>query len=617
MDSLETYISEFFYYNQEVIKRVVFQGSGPPIVQNSKVTLSEEVYSDISKSLLISSNQKEYKVIQYPEFATISPYDTILLTLQEGDEVWVKFPYTIHNIKEACWDTIWYHIKIFNVDSTPDLLSLPQFLPFLREHRIGPEKQIRKRVLSEGIGNCALVNSRIIFSLELVLDNGCVIEIDAGKSYTLTRNIGPGVHSGIHLALYTMRTGEKALIHLAPGFHICEKFKNNAIWGTLLLESIEFSKDLLYPQHQPYIEELILTPDKSVIKRIIKHGDGPYMENMNKIWVELTGRLEDGYLFQKPKEEVFTLSGGKIYSEGVIIGLESMKRGETAWIRAAPETHLYKEGYEKEPLWFLFTIKEYLEPYEKLSSKFPIEYKLELADQQLAIGKRLFSSNTKKECRTIYNEIITALKLKKDGFAEIPEEFKEKYIDVKGRAMMNLALLLLKDAESSEKEDVKIKTVQKIQEFCNELIKYDPNSVKAYYRKAQSHFIKKEYQLALENLNKVLEIDPNNKETQNFIKKIRTETKKTEKKEKKVYQGIFNGNKWLEEGHKEEIERKMRLEKEQKAQKDWEEELARRNKEQQARQNEYEDIISKLEKGVIVDTSDMTDPVTDKFLLDD
>lgn len=617
MESLDHFISEFFYYKGEVVKRVVANGSGPAVAENSKILLSEKVFSDSSKSLVFSSDSKEYKLIQYPESATISPYDSILLTLQEGDEVWVKFPYTIHNVKEACWDTIWYHIKVLNVDSTPDLLSLPQFLPFLREHVIGPEKKVKKRVLSEGTGFCALVNSRITYCLELMLDNGCEIEIANAKSYTLTRGIGPAAHSGVHLALYTMRIGEKALIYLPPGFHVVEKFKNNGVWARVLIESIEFSNDLVYPQLQPFIEENILKSDGGVIKRILKYGEGPVMEGMSKVWVDITGRLEDGYLFQKPKEEVITLIGGKIYSEGVILGLGSMKRGETSWIRSSPETHLYKEGYEKEALWFLLTIKEYIEPYEKIVPQMPIEYKLELADQLLVIAKRLYSSGTKRECRTIYNDIITALKLKKDGFGELPTETKPKYIDVRGRAMMNAALLLLKDAENSDKEDFKIKTVQKIQEFCLELLKYDPNNVKAFYRKAQSHFLKKEYQQALEDLKKILENDPKNKDALSFIKKIKAETQKTDKQEKKVYQGIFNGSKWLEEGCKEEAENKKRMEEEEKAQIKWKEEVEKRNESIKKQQIEYEEALNRLEKGVIVDTTDATDPITDMFLLDD
>jgi len=164
---------------------------------------------------------------------------------------------------------------------------------------------------------------------------------------------------------------------------------------------------------------------------------------------------------------------------------------------------------------------------------------------------------------------------------------------------------------------LKIKTVQKIQEFCLELLKYDPNNTKAYYRKAQSHFLKKEYQQASEDLKKILEIDPRNKEALAFIKKIKAETEKTDKKERTVYQGIFKGSKWLEEGLKEEAEKKKRMEEEEKAQAKWKEEVEKRNESLRKQRAEYEEAVERLEKGVIVDTTDVTDPITDMFLLDD
>ena len=78
--------------------------------------------------------------------------------------------------------------------------------------------------------------------------------------------------------------------------------------------------------------------------------------------------------------------------------------------------------------------------------------------------------------------------------------------------------------------------------------------MKAFYRKAQALVLKKELNLALDELKKVLEIEPKNREALAMVKKINGETKKTEDKEKKIYQGIFNGNRWIDEAEREKVQ---------------------------------------------------------------
>ena len=90
-------------------------------------------------------------------------------------------------------------------------------------------KLIVKRVLVEGSGVCANVTSRLVINTQFFLENGSLILAESGKPYFLSRNPSPAVHPGVHLSLYSMREGEKALIQLLPSFHVFEKFKNQTI----------------------------------------------------------------------------------------------------------------------------------------------------------------------------------------------------------------------------------------------------------------------------------------------------------------------------------------------------------------------------------------------------
>jgi tetratricopeptide (TPR) repeat protein len=611
--SQDTHHCEEYFYNGEVLKQVKTKGKGDQVCENCKVMLIEQIYTE-SGSLVSGLSEKEYRIISYPAGAIKSPYDTILLSMRIGEEAWVRFPYTHHNISEASWEVVWYNITIISVDAVPNVSILPQYLPFLREHKLGAKESILKRVITEGHGENPTVNSRLTYNYEIILDNGCSVDSKCIKGYLLSRNPSPAMHPGLHLALYSVRTGEKSLIKLPPGYHVSEKFLNEPVWVKVFIESIDFCQDLVYPQKLPYLREVYLKLDGSVLKRIVKEGHGPVMQNMVKVWVTIEGRLEDGLQFQKPKDEVINLIGSKIYSEAMVLGINSMKRGEVAWIKASPDTHLYKEGYENETLWFLFEVKEYLENYTKLHSKMTILERLYHINTLLDIAKRLYTSNTKKDCKIIYNDIITSLKLKKDGFSELDEQTKVKFIDAKGRAMMNLALIFIKEVEESDKEDAKIKTLQKVLDMCNELISYDKNSIKAYYRRGTAYFIKSMHTEALQDFKKVLEIDPVNKDALKHIKKLNQLTQKIIQKEKKAFSGIFNSNRWDQES-----ERDDKLQKSKQAQLKLQEDLWR-NEQHQLRlnqisqQNQYEKMIENLEKGVIIDTEDITDPITEILL---
>ena len=120
-----------------------------------------------------------------------------------------------------------YHLEVLSLDSSLDLLSLPQNFSFLREQMVN--KLIVKRVLVEGSGVCANVTSRLVINTQFFLENGSLILAESGKPYFLSRNPSPAVHPGVHLSLYSMREGEKALIQLLPSFHVFEKFKNQTI----------------------------------------------------------------------------------------------------------------------------------------------------------------------------------------------------------------------------------------------------------------------------------------------------------------------------------------------------------------------------------------------------
>ncbi|OMJ86942.1 hypothetical protein SteCoe_11410 [Stentor coeruleus] len=182
--------------------------------------------------------------------------------------------------------------------------------------------------------------------------------------------------------------------------------------------------------------------------------------------------------------------------------------------------------------------------------------------------------------------------------------------------MMNLALMLIKEVEDSDKEDIKIKTLQKVFDMCNELLTYDKSSIKAYYRRGTAYFVKKMLTEAQEDFLKVLELESQNPDAKRYLQIIKKETKKSGLKEKKIYKGIFTDSRWVEETVKDEAHQKENEAKLINDTEIWRKEMAEKEHQAKLRFEEYTKTLQDLEKGIVIDTADVSDPVTDMLLLD-
>ena len=95
------YLREEYFYNSEVVKKVIKEGDKEFLYENCKVLLNEKVVVESSGSVISDYSEKWYKIISYPEEAQKSYFDTVLLSMKVGEEALIRFPYTYHNIPEA------------------------------------------------------------------------------------------------------------------------------------------------------------------------------------------------------------------------------------------------------------------------------------------------------------------------------------------------------------------------------------------------------------------------------------------------------------------------------------------------------------------------------------
>ena len=147
-----------------------------------------------------------------------------------------------------------------------------------------------------------------------------------------------------------------------------------------------------------------------------------------------------------------------------------------------------------------------------------------------------------------------------------------KYIDYKGNNELE-ANEIIKMIKSSLLNISLVyyitKEYKNVREACDEVLKIDPNCVKAYYRKAKS-FMDDPKSLISEHIEaqKILEIankiDPNNIEIRNTLEKFNKQLNDERKSEKKTYKSYYNKiNKETKntEKEKKEEEKKMKEEK--------------------------------------------------------
>lgn len=96
-----------------------------------------------------------------------------------------------------------------------------------------------------------------------------------------------------------------------------------------------------------WIDEVHLTQDGGLIKRIYTKGEEPVPEKGQEVTVNYTGRLEDGSIFDKSSDRgeplKFVIGTGQVI-KGWDIGIMSMQLGEKAELIIKPEYGYGKIG---------------------------------------------------------------------------------------------------------------------------------------------------------------------------------------------------------------------------------------------------------------------------------
>jgi tetratricopeptide (TPR) repeat protein len=546
-----TFLREHKFPLFNSVKRVIKEGSGPSITANCLIKYTQEVYRGTDLSNVNLNPCQVYRFLslhaQDPENSLPALFQ-ILFTMRLNEEAWTLIPSGYHQENDEAWDDLYYHLTVTSIESFESLTPINQ--KFLSECQIGPEGKILKRVLSEGQGNYPPFNYLVTYYYTSFKMDGTEFESYTSKCHILPRVPLQDTHAAIYYALLTMREGEDCVV-LSPPEYFKPNYKNN-LWFSIQLLYISEPSNCCYPQKINFLDEVEL--GEGVVKRKIVEGTGDELVNVNKIWIEIEGWLEDSYQFQKRKEECVNYLKDRVFPISQKLLFPTMKRGEVSFIKCPPGTHVYADSLETETIWVKYTLKEYLEYFEDPIRLKDYSERIELCKKIKDSANRIYRSNIRSESKVLYNKVNSGLVFKNGVVDSFDPNLKNEYNTLKVAVLGNLALVFLKDAEDviEKDRDQAEKYLKKVIEYTTSDLELNPINSKALYRRSKSLFMKEEFEKAKNDLTAALEIEPNNKDCLNLLKEINKELKVEEKKQKTIFREVFKDENWRRESEKEE-----------------------------------------------------------------
>jgi len=266
--------------------------------------------------------------------------------------------------------------------------------------------------------------------------------------------------------------------------------------------------------------------DRGVLKVVTRRSPDSDHENPKyetKVRVNYVAKFPNGKIYDDREGYEFVI-GDEEGMYGIELAVLQMRKGERADVTISKEytmieniTAPLKQGlvvdivlvefWKEKGLWDM-TIKERFDSLVKRKEE----------GNQLFAQKKYFRA-TRKYTRGL--EFI-------ENEQNFSEEEKKNAPSARLPCHLNCALSMLKTGKC-----------RGAIEHCNKALVIDPNNVKAIFRKGCAFSTLDEWTEAEENFNKVLQLEPDNKDAKLELSKIKRRMVETSKKDKQTYAGLF------------------------------------------------------------------------------
>ncbi|XP_030376870.1 FK506-binding protein 59 [Scaptodrosophila lebanonensis] len=379
---------------------------------------------------------------------------------------------------------------------------------------------VLKEILKEGTGT-ETPNNGCKVSLHYTgrLVDGTEFDSSVGRNEPFEFELGKGrVIKAFDMGVATMKLGERCFLTCAPNYAYGAAGSPPSIPpdSTLIfeLEMLGWKGEDLSPNQDGSIERTIL--ESSDKKRT--PSDGAFVK------AHISGTF-DGRVFDERNVEFDYGEGSAIgIVEGVEIALEKISIGETSKIKIQPKYAFGAKGNEE----------------FKIPPNATVEYVIKLIDcgkgleeWKLNDSERIAEAKVYKEKGTNYfkkENWALAIKMYNKCKNLLPNttDTDDEAKKLKVATHSNIALCHQKNNDHFEAK-----------QECNEVLALDSNNVKALYRRGQCNLTINELEDALEDFQKVIQLEPSNKAAANQVVICKQKIKETKDKEKKLYANMF------------------------------------------------------------------------------
>lgn len=241
------------------------------------------------------------------------------------------------------------------------------------------------------------------------------------------------------------------------------------------------------------------------------------------------GKLEDGTVVDKQKELSFTFGDCDVI-QGLDLCVALMKIGEKAELIIGAKYAYGDTGRDSDipPQATLYYEVELLKVDDPLDlDSLPIDDRLKLAEQKKERGNYLFSKlNDFPSAITIYTRSLRILDSGSHG-GESDKKLQD-IVDMKLKLYNNMAACQLK----AEAYDAAIRS-------CDEVLKKQPENVKALFRKGKAYSSMGETSKAISFMRKAIKLEPESKKIHQELSLLVNKLKKEEQKEQAMYKKMF------------------------------------------------------------------------------
>eukprot|EP01080_Neovahlkampfia_damariscottae_P008926 gene8926-875_t len=317
---------------------------------------------------------------------------------------------------------------------------------------------------------------------------------------------------GWELGVATMKVGEVSKFVLSPDYAYGPKGSPPTI-----------------PPNATLVFEIELISISEVTPRKIIIKEGTTIESpLGDCDVILSYEMyHEDKLIEKKENFKFIFGDGQVI-EGISLVLRNMKKGEICEAILKPNFGFGKEGSKELNIPSNATLKVKLELVDfeimKMTYEMTKDELLEYSKKHKLLGNNFIKEKKYNLSLKRYKSVLDAIE-KEEDFND--EQLKEKKTLLRDCYLnMSMAYLSLKDVKNTKK-------------CCDNALKFDSKSIKAYFRKGSAFILEEDFEEAKLIFKKGLEIDSNNLDLKKQIEKVNQLIKKQNEKDKARYANLF------------------------------------------------------------------------------